>query len=230
MEQGIQDPPPLDEAEIEVQRTEQYHACVERSRQNARELTQRGVTRHPKIVDAEMIEFYGSLKDGNNDQFGRWFTNCSAFRITINDGDGARIYSSTEHYFQMQKFTLRANDANLVAWCRERGVSIDRQLELNRGKIDALATLSPVQVAKSGRSQDFPIRADWERAKYGVMYRALIAKFSQHEECKAKLFETGNKILIEKSPTDACWAINNEGRGENMLGILLMIVRELLRD
>jgi ribA/ribD-fused uncharacterized protein len=63
-----------------------------------------------------------------------------------------------------------------------------------------------------------------------VMWRALAAKYTQNEDYKSELLETGNKVLIERAPTDAYWAINSSGSGENMLGLMLMAIRNLLRE
>ncbi len=65
--------------------------------------------------------------------------------------------------------------------------------------------------------------------KIEVMYKALLAKFSQNEELKDLLGMTGNRVLIEDSPHDSYWGNGGDGTGHNMLGKLLMKVREELR-
>ena len=58
---------------------------------------------------------------------------------------------------------------------------------------------------------------------------AVRAKFEQHEELAAKLLSTGNSKLIEKTSGDYYWGCGTNGTGKNMLGVILMQVREELR-
>jgi ribA/ribD-fused uncharacterized protein len=65
-------------------------------------------------------------------------------------------------------------------------------------------------------------------------------KFSQHESLKNYLLQTGDKIIVEASPFDKIWGIgmakNNihamnpfEWKGDNLLGFVLMEVRDSLK-
>ncbi len=62
-----------------------------------------------------------------------------------------------------------------------------------------------------------------------MMYKALLAKFSQNEELKDLLEMTRNRELVEDSPYDSYWGVGGAGSGENRLGKLLMKVRDDLR-
>ena len=66
------------------------------------------------------------------------------------------------------------------------------------------------------------------------MYKALVAKFTQHEDLKEQLLETGEKILVEHTKKDNYWGDGGDGGndtvGKNMLGKLLVRVRNELRD
>ncbi len=57
------------------------------------------------------------------------------------------------------------------------------------------------------------------------MKEVLNKKF-QNPELKEKLLSTGTAILIEDSKTDNFWGIGKKGEGKNMLGKLLMEIRE----
>lgn len=70
---------------------------------------------------------------------------------------------------------------------------------------------------------------DWNEIKVDRMRRVLEAKFTQHEDLKQFLLNTGEKILIEESTMDNFWGIGPKGKGKNMLGILLMELRTKLR-
>lgn len=74
------------------------------------------------------------------------------------------------------------------------------------------------------RYLDHGKRIDWENIKNQVMWKALVAKFSQHEVLKQLLLSTGNRTLIEDSPHDSYWGIGNDGKGLNMLGKMLEAV------
>ena len=54
-------------------------------------------------------------------------------------------------------------------------------------------------------------------------------KFWQNSSCRAKLFATKDAVLIEASPFDDFWGVGREGAGKNVLGKLLMEIRDTLR-
>jgi len=58
---------------------------------------------------------------------------------------------------------------------------------------------------------------------------ALRTKFTQHEGLQKILLETGNRKIIEHTPHDAYWADGGDGSGLNMLGNLLMELRDQLK-
>ena len=70
---------------------------------------------------------------------------------------------------------------------------------------------------------------NWSKIKVNRMYNVLKAKFS-HYYIRQKLLETGNSILIENSKMDSFWGIGRIEKGKNMLGKLLMKVREEIKE
>ena len=135
-----------------------------------------------------------------NDPYGV-FSNFAPYPIEI---DGTR-WPTSEHYFQAQKF---ADESHREA---------------------VRAAGSPMDAARMGRDRSRPLRADWEAVKDDVMYRALVAKFTQHPGPRSTLLDTGDAELIEHTANDAYWADGGDGSGRNMLGVLLMRVRDELR-
>lgn len=84
--------------------------------------------------------------------------------------------------------------------------------------------LNPSQAKKLGRS--VKLREDWEEVKDHLMYRVNYAKFSQNEDLKEKLLATDKKELVEGNNWgDTYWGVCN-GKGRNMLGRVLMLVRQ----
>ena len=89
---------------------------------------------------------------------------------------------------------------------------------------------SPMDAALEGRNCQNPLRSDWEEIKDKVMLQALRMKFSQHPEIAKELLSTGDAIIIEHTQNDAYWADGGDGSGKNKLGLLLMQVREELKN
>lgn len=77
--------------------------------------------------------------------------------------------------------------------------------------------------------QKVTLRSDWDEVKYIVMKEVLTAKFLQCHDLRKQLIETGDEELIEDSPVDYYWGCGADGSGENMLGKLLMELREELK-
>jgi len=81
--------------------------------------------------------------------------------------------------------------------------------------------------------------AKWAKYRYTIMFEICLAKFSQNDDQRKTLLNTGDRILVEGSPYDKVWgvglhwtddAILNEDNwnGQNLLGKALMEVRKLL--
>lgn len=82
---------------------------------------------------------------------------------------------------------------------------------------------------EGGRTID--LRPDWEQVKLAVMLAACRGKFSL-PRYRAPLLATGDRTLVEDSPSDYAWG-GRDPRGEylgrNLLGIVLMEVRRQAR-
>ncbi|MGC8641784.1 MAG: NADAR family protein [Isosphaeraceae bacterium] len=129
------------------------------------------------------------------------FSNFAAYPIEI---DG-KTWPTSEHYFQAQKFA---------------GIEHEEAMRLEP---------SPMVVARMGRDRRKPLRPDWEKVKDGVMRKAVLAKFTQHAELRAMLLGTGDAVIVEHTEKDLYWGDGGNGSGRNMLGRILMEVRERLR-
>lgn len=77
------------------------------------------------------------------------------------------------------------------------------------------------------------VNPDWSKIKFERMKAVLKAKFSQHDDLKELLLGTGDAKLIEAATVDNAvnrlWGEVN-GKGKNMLGLLLMEVRSEIRE
>lgn len=89
------------------------------------------------------------------------------------------------------------------------------------------ADLDPSAAKKMGRK--ISLRPDWEQVKVQVMYEVVSAKFSQNPDLKEMLLATGNEELIEGNDWgDRIWG-QVDGKGQNLLGQILMRVRDELK-
>jgi ribA/ribD-fused uncharacterized protein len=87
--------------------------------------------------------------------------------------------------------------------------------------------LEPSAAKRKGRRVQ--LRPDWEEIKVEVMYNVVFFKFSQNPDLRDKLIATGDAELIEENNwRDRTWGTVN-GVGKNLLGKILMRVREELK-
>ncbi len=115
-----------------------------------------------------------------------------------------RMWSTSEHAYQAQKTTNMAVQETI------------RKL------------VTPGKAKKWGQS--VILREGWETLKIPVMKGILGRKFAV-PELRDKLLATGIEPLIEFTYWgDTFWGVNTKLEGTNHLGILLMMVRDEIRD
>ncbi len=136
----------------------------------------------------------------STDEYG-CFSNISPHPIEV---DGKR-WPTSEHYFQAQKFE-----------------DVVHTEEIRKTK-------SPMIAARMGRDRKKPIRRDWQSVKVALMRKAVLAKFTQHDDIRQTLFATGDAKIVEHTENDSYWGDGGDGSGKNMLGQILMQVREELK-
>jgi predicted NAD-dependent protein-ADP-ribosyltransferase YbiA (DUF1768 family) len=107
----------------------------------------------------------------------------------------------------------------------------------------------PKEAAALGRDRAHPMRNDWNQpadhkmskqlaklwdkfvgtpmlTKDLIMLEVVRCKVRQHAELSELLLSYGDAVLIEHTEKDSYWADGLDGSGKNMLGKILMIVRE----
>jgi hypothetical protein len=122
-------------------------------------------------------------------------------------------YPTVEHAYQAAKVwphacaTYRGSDLRFKPW---------------RTIIREASTASAAK-RLGGRA---PLREDWEHVKVGVMRELLEQKFAPRTHYRELLLATGDATLIEGNTWgDIYWGMCR-GRGTNMLGKLLMVIRD----
>jgi ribA/ribD-fused uncharacterized protein len=132
--------------------------------------------------------------------------------------DGVR-YRTAEHYMMAEKARLFGDEAALQ-------------------KI--LAADGPDEAKDLGRDVRGYDEVVWKEHRTDIVMQGNLAKFGQDGALKAFLLATGEQVLVEASPYDTIWGIGlradsaeaawpQSWRGLNLLGFILMQVREQLR-
>ena len=125
-------------------------------------------------------------------------------------------YPTAEHYMMAEKAQLFGDNETLQ-------------------KI--LTASDPAEAKNLGREVKGYQDDIWKQHRFEIVVRGNAAKFAQNEKLKAFLQATGEKVLVEASPSDRIWGIGLDAsnpdaqnpakwRGLNLLGFGLMEVRE----
>ena len=132
------------------------------------------------------------------------FTNFYSAPIKVDK----KTWPTSEHYFQAQKFVGTPYEEQIrhLPWPRQ-------VIEFTRDP-----KVSPWR------------RSDWKSIKKDVMYKALLAKFTQHDYLRKLLLGTGERKLIDHNPYDSYRGDGGDGMGQNHLGELLMQLRRELQS
>lgn len=129
------------------------------------------------------------------------FTNFYRAPVTL---DGV-IWPTNEHYYQAMKFT----DANLQEKIR--------------------TTYRARDVFTIGQDNKSQVRSDWKEVNLAIMAKVVLEKFRQHPDLAAQLVATGTRVLVENAKdNDSFFGAGGNYRGNNYLGRILMLVRNLL--
>lgn len=99
----------------------------------------------------------------------------------------------------------------------------------------------PAEVKELGRKIRNFDQAKWNDKKFEIVKIGNFHKFTQDKKLMDYLLSTGDRIIVEASPTDTIWGIGlsqdskridnpHTWKGENLLGFALMEVRGLLKD
>lgn len=136
-----------------------------------------------------------------NDEYG-CFSNFSKHGFEL---DG-KYWMTSEHYFQAKKFI---------------GTECEEEVRISS---------TPMKAANIGRDRSKPLRKDWEEVKDDIMRKAVLEKFKANNDAKKILLSTGDEEIIEKTTKDYYWGCGEDGSGKNMLGKILMEIRDILRN
>jgi hypothetical protein len=183
-------------------------------------------------VDQSGVDYASFLEENTISNFrGTFLSNFYAVSIKLN----GQTYPSVEHAYQATKFSTI--DWNLIS--QETKDEIHETLKL-RGYAASIVYGNDLFTDSKMTSGNIKIIADilrkyghvdkeWEDKRVKLMISLLLQKF-ETEEIKIKLQETNEKKLIEGNDWgDTLWGVC-DGRGRNILGIILMEIRKLGKE
>jgi ribA/ribD-fused uncharacterized protein len=129
------------------------------------------------------------------------FSNLAPYPIELE----GRVWQSSEHYYQYKKFEKADPDY------------AQKILEAE----------TPKEVKKLSMQND-KRSPEWDNEKIAILKTAVIKKFTSYSNLRDLLLSTGDEELIEANPDDYFWGEGADGTGKNMMGKMLMEIREKL--
>ena len=104
-----------------------------------------------------------------------------------------------------------------------------------------MSSESPATQKRQGRKVKNYDDNKWQEVCRDVVFKANYAKFTQHDDLKKKLLDTGDKVIVEASPYDSLWGVAlgpwddaildpANWKGKNWLGEAIMKVREKIKE
>lgn len=148
--------------------------------------------------------------DEENGYLSNWYASAFTFK--------GISFTSMEQYMMYQK----------AVYCGDEAIASQ-----------ILQTDDVAEIKKLGRAVSGYDENVWNGIRQIVVFEGLYAKFSQNEELKTLLKNTGDAVLAECAVKDCIWGIGysmkdpnrldrSKWKGQNLLGYALMMVRELL--
>ncbi len=148
------------------------------------------------------------------------------------------FYNNTPYSnFHKSKFIVD----NIEFCCGEQWIMYQKAILFNDTEIanEILKANNPGKIKSLGRKVSNFDEDIWNKHRETKTFIGLLEKFKQDERLKKLLIDTGNRELVEASPTDRIWGIGlseNDQRiydkskwlGRNILGKILMKVRSHL--
>ncbi len=142
-----------------------------------------------------------------------------------------------------QWYPCKFKSNNIEYNCAEQYMMSEKAKLFNDQEIYQLILKDNVQakIKKLGRQVKNFNKEIWDKNKENIVVNGNVLKFSQNEDLKDFLIETGDKILVEASKTDTIWGIGlmerdpdskfpSKWRGQNLLGFSLMHVRDIIKN
>lgn len=156
----------------------------------------------------------------------------------MSENDFEFFYGGTFSQWSYSKFKI----GNQTYTCAEQYMMAQKALTFGdiEAQIKIMCTGDPSKQKSIGRRVKNFNALHWNTVCKKIVYDGNYAKFTQNENLKTVLLSTGEKELVEASPTDIIWGIGlsqtdpkrldkGQWRGTNWLGEVLVAVRNDIR-
>ena len=142
-----------------------------------------------------------------------------------------------------QFFPCTFSEDGIQYTCAEQYMMAKKALLFNDIKTyDKIMSLSnPYKIKALGRLVKNFDQEMWDKHKEDIVFNGNLLKFSQNKKLCKQLLATGDKEIVEASPTDTIWGIGlaktdpaiynkDNWKGTNLLGKAIMKVRDVLKN
>jgi ribA/ribD-fused uncharacterized protein len=156
----------------------------------------------------------------------------------IHDGKYTFFWGGPFSQWWVQPFEIDGKTFN----CAEQWMMYNKAILFGDNEIaeKIMQTNDPKEQKALGREVNGFNETQWNTHARKIVIEGNKSKFSQHSDLMRKLFDTGNTLLVEASPSDKIWGIGLNAqtarqtpvkfwRGTNWLGESLTYVRECFR-
>lgn len=146
-------------------------------------------------------------------------------------------YVSAEYWFQATKLlflaSLQKHEKTKKAAIEYASEILKDDLYKDEKNVYSLGRLGPeTMISEFQQKSLYYVEFDakkWDTKAKDVMKAAIFAKFNQNHLLRAMLVTTQlDKRILLQLKTDSKWGPGSDGKGENLLGVILMEVREAL--
>lgn len=144
-----------------------------------------------------------------------------------------RPFSTSEHLYQFMKFFHPGATADEIEYAdiiRQADTPYKAKILASQRCSSRWKWMLPLnKIITEYKNRRVSPRPDWDAVRIPIMREILIMKFRVDTECREILWKTEHAPIAEHTTTDTFWADGGgNGRGQNMLGRLLVEVREQL--
>ena len=116
--------------------------------------------------------------------------------------------------------------------CSEQAFMWEKAIMFNDIDIanEILLETDPKKIKALGRKVKNYDDDIWSSNRYNIMLNVNKAKYICNEDLKNILLSTEDAYLYEDSPFDYLWGVGKSGTGKNLLGKVLMEIRESIKS
>jgi hypothetical protein len=160
---------------------------------------------------------------------------------TPQSGDIVAFFTKSSEFSNHHPCSFIVDDTSYN--CGEQYIAAQKALLFNdkKSNMKIMSTSDPIKIENSMKAIAGFNKQRWQNKAPELMLKGLEAKFVQNPDLGDTLLDTGDKTIIEASPTDSFWGVSlglrstdlfqrDKWNGMNHMGECLMRVRSMLAD